>query len=95
MMLLAIIGMSLFGGFWISGLVIGAVIVWGIIFYPENGQFPLLGVAFAPFTFVIGTFLTGLCLFKLVRTLPAWGLVGYGLFLFLLLPLAFFLFPLR
>ena len=79
--LMAIIGKSLAWGFGISVIVIVAVIVLGIIFYPEAGQFPLLGFFLAPFAFVIGTFLAGLCQIKRVNTLPTWGGVGYALFL--------------
>ena len=83
--LLAIIGISLAWGFGISVIVIVAAIVLGVIFSSEAGQLPLAGFFFAPLAFVIGTFLAGLCQIRRARTLPAWGLVGYGLFLALLL----------
>ena len=79
--LFSIIRISLAWGFGISLIVISTVIVVGLIFYPEAGQFALLGAFVAPFAFVIGTFLASLWQIKQARMLPAWGLVVYGLFL--------------
>jgi len=88
MALLAIIGKSLGGG-----ILAGAIVFAGCFFAgtflaaAEAADFDgfLVGGLLGPITSIIVTFLAALCQIRGALTLSTWGIVGYGLFLLLVL----------
>ena len=91
------IGKSLFWGL-VAGATCFVAIFISSFYYGGNlGPFGgiLGGIFYSPVAFVMGAFLAGLCQIRRVKTLPARSVVGYGLFLALLLSFApvFLLFP--